>query len=143
MKKRLLCALGAAAMMASAIPTAFAADIPRHILSGVGVNVMPAWIFIALTIIIGMCLRHLNPFQKIQHHFSNRLSASSFSHTQLLLCSRSSLIVLIADMTIYRIFTTIILPIWCLIILILIYAIIHCIIFMFANAAYDLVKKDK
>ena len=104
---------------------------------------MPAWIFIAVTIIIGMCLRHLNPFQKIQHHFSNRLSASSFSHTQLLLCSRSSLIVLIADMTIYRIFTTIILPIWFLIILILIYAIIHCIIFMFANAAYDLVKKDK
>lgn len=143
MKKRLLCALGAAAIMVTAVPTAFAADIPRHILSGVGVNVMPAWIFIALTIIIGMCLRHLNPFQKIQHHFSNRLSASSFSHTQLLLCSRSSLIVLIADMTIYRIFTTIILPIWCLIILILIYAIIHCIIFMFANAAYDLVKKDK
>lgn len=29
MKKRLLCALGAAAMMASAVPTAFAADIPQ------------------------------------------------------------------------------------------------------------------
>lgn len=29
MKKRLLCALGAAAMMATAVPTAFAADIPQ------------------------------------------------------------------------------------------------------------------
>ena len=29
MKKRLLCALGAAAIMATAVPTAFAADIPQ------------------------------------------------------------------------------------------------------------------
>ena len=29
MKKRLLCALGAAAMMTTAVPTAFAADIPQ------------------------------------------------------------------------------------------------------------------
>ena len=30
MKKRLLCALGAAAIMATAVPTAFAADIPQR-----------------------------------------------------------------------------------------------------------------
>ena len=29
MKKRFLCALGAAAIMATAVPTAFAADIPQ------------------------------------------------------------------------------------------------------------------
>ena len=57
----------------------------------------------------------LNPFQKIQHHFSNRLSASSFHILNYYYAVDSSLIVLIADMRFYRIFTTIILPIWCLI----------------------------
>lgn len=33
MKKRLLCALGAAAIMATAVPTAFAADIPPMAIS--------------------------------------------------------------------------------------------------------------
>lgn len=104
---------------------------------------MPTWIFLVLVAITGNCLRHLEQLQTVQKKWTDKLSKSTLSHIQLWLCSRAFLLILLIDCRLFTWYPIISMPIGYIVIIFIAYAAIHCIVGLFALAAYDLVKPYK
>ena len=101
------------------------------------------WILVTLSAIASICLKHLKQLQNMQRKWTDRLRVSSLSRSQLWLCSRAILPMLLIDFCIADWFPTISMPIGCIIAIFTAYTVIQCAVFLFSLAAYEVVTENK